>query len=92
MQEITNVVEVVDATEVKKQDNFDSLSDERLRDLIGRASHLLEQRITERRKNAIDEIRRLARENGLTVSVRQAAGKRGRKRAINSKERPENEG
>jgi len=55
-----------------------SQTDETLRAMIEQASTLLETRAQERRKHALAEIQRLARENGLNVSVKKPARKRGR--------------
>lgn len=55
-----------------------SQSDDTLRAMIAEASALLESRAQERRKHALAEIQRLARENGLDVSVKKPARKRGR--------------
>jgi len=55
-------------------------SDETLRAMIAEASALLETRAQERRKDALAQIQRLARENGLNVSVKKPARKRGRPR------------
>ncbi len=59
---------------------LDAHSDHDLRALIARATALLETRAVDRRKLAIADIQRLARENGLTISVGQPARKRGRPR------------
>jgi len=53
-------------------------SDETLRILIKEAIATLEARATARRREAIAEIQRLAKENGLAVNVKKPARKRGR--------------
>ena len=63
--------------ETERSDRFEDLSDEDLRTIAARADEILKARVTERRKTALAEIRRIARENGLSVSVRSAA-RRGR--------------
>ena len=82
--EVTDVFEVRMLNETTAVDEFDALSDEELQDVATRANGILKKRVTERRKSAIDEIRRLARENGLTVSVKQPSRKRGRPAKTNS--------
>lgn len=69
----------------KTEKNFEALSDKELRDLIARANGVLETRLNERRQTALAEIRRIARENGLSVSVRNAARRRGRTPGTRSK-------
>ncbi len=59
-------------------DTLDSQSDDELRDLIGRAKDLLATRVADRQKQAVLEIRRIAKENGLTAQVSKHARKRGR--------------
>lgn len=61
-------------------DCLDPLPDEDLRRVIERARTLLAARATERRRQATAEIRRLAREHGLDVAVKQPGRKRGRPR------------
>ena len=58
--------------------SLDGLPDDALRDVIGRARNILEQRQAERRKTALEQIRRLARENGLDISVTKPKARRGR--------------
>ena len=60
------------------QSALEGLDDATLRDLIARAKALLDERAAERRKVALIEIRRLARENGLTVEVTKPKTRRGR--------------
>ena len=57
------------------------LSDEDLRTLIKEAQNILQTREDERRKKALAEMRRLARENGLTFSAKK---KPARKRRVES--------
>ena len=59
---------------------LDGLPDEELRAVIERARQLLTARESERRKQALAQIRQIARENGLNVSVKEPARKRGRPR------------
>lgn len=61
-------------------DTLDSHSDEALRELIERARNLLQARERERRKDALAQIRNLAKEHGLNVAVKQPGRKRGRPR------------
>jgi hypothetical protein len=63
---------------------LDGHADHDLRKLIAKATALLESRLAARRRLAIADIQRLARENGLTVSVGQPARKRGRPRKDNT--------
>lgn len=58
--------------------DIEALSDEELHNLIGRAKDILEARANERRKTALAQIRRIARENGLSVSVKAQGRRRGR--------------
>lgn len=60
---------------------LDQRPDEELRAIIDRAKHLLTERESERRKQALEQIRRLAREHGLDVAVKQPGRKRGRPRS-----------
>lgn len=55
-----------------------ALADDQLRDLIARANAVLRSRKAERRKQALAEIKRLAKENGLDVSVNNTPRRRGR--------------
>lgn len=80
MDGITHYTAVLEQSAKREEERIDSLSDEKLRDLIGRAQGVLDARLQERRKTALAEIRRIARENGLDVSVRQKARRRGRPR------------
>jgi AT hook motif len=59
---------------------LEALADEELRAVIAQATQLLAAREIERRKQALAQIRQIARENGLTVSVKEPARKRGRPR------------
>lgn len=60
--------------------SLETQTDEALRGVRGKVDALLETRALDRRKRAIAEIHRLARENGLTVDVGKPARKRGRPR------------
>lgn len=60
---------------------LESHSDDGLRALIRQAKELLSARENQRRKQAAAQIRRLAKEHGLDVSVKKPAGKRGRPRS-----------
>jgi len=60
--------------------SLEARPDEELRAVIARAKQLLAARESERRKQGLAQIRRLARELGLDVSVKAPPGKRGRPR------------
>lgn len=60
--------------------SLDAQTDDALRALIARAHGLLDARKAQRRRQALAQIRNLAREHGLDVSVTKPAGKRGRPR------------
>jgi hypothetical protein len=87
-QEMTQMIDITDsvmgagAAEAKQAnpavEGLASQSDDTLRAMIAEASALLESRAQERRKHALAEIQRLARETGLDVSVKKPARKRGR--------------
>jgi hypothetical protein len=68
------------ARETFAHESLDSMPDEALRDLIERARGLLAARQNERRERALAQIRRLAKEHGLAVAVKQPGRKRGRPR------------
>lgn len=55
-----------------------SQSDEALRDMIGEAKSILKTRQNARQKQAVSEIRRIAKEHGLDIAVNKPARKRGR--------------
>ncbi len=59
-------------------EDFDSRSDDALRDIIDQARSVLKARENERKKQAVSEIRRIAKQNGLDVAVGKPARKRGR--------------
>jgi hypothetical protein len=65
-------------TSTEVSESLGAQSDENLRDLIREAAAILEGRTTTRRREAIAEIQRLAKENGFTVSVKKPARRRGR--------------
>jgi len=58
--------------------DLESHSDEALRDLIDEAGRILKARETRRKKDALAEIRRIAKEHGLGVAVSKRPGRRGR--------------
>ena len=69
---------------VPESSMLDNESDNALRAMIAQAQAIIDSRATERRRSALAEIRRLARENGLSVNVKKPARKRGRPRkAVN---------
>lgn len=55
-------------------------SDDVLRAMIAQARAILDGRASEQRRRALAEIKRLARENGLSVNINKPARKRGRPR------------
>ena len=57
---------------------YDALPDDDLRKIMDKVGGILRTREQERCKNAVSQIRRLAKENGLTVSVKKTGRKRGR--------------
>ena len=57
---------------------FESQSDDDLRNAIDRARGILKTRASARKKKAVTEIRRIAKEHGLDVAVGKPARKRGR--------------
>lgn len=61
-------------------ERLDSLPDESLRDLIDRAKSLPAARESERRRQALAQIRQLAKEHGLDLAVRPPGRRRGRPR------------
>lgn len=62
---------------VEMDEYLELQSDERLREITLIAMAILENRTCARRRDAIAEIQRLAKENGLTVNVKRPARKRG---------------
>ena len=66
------------ARQAPTTENLDSRSDDVLRDVIAQARDILDARETTRKKQAVAEIRRIAKENGLDVAVNKRARKRGR--------------
>ena len=67
-------------TKVPTIEGLDSQSDDDLRSVIDQARNVLGQRKMAREKEAVSEIRRIAKENGLDVAVGKSARKRGRPR------------
>ena len=61
-------------------EGLDSQSDDDLRSVIDQARNVLGQRKMAREKEAVSEIRRIAKENGLDVAVGKSARKRARPR------------
>jgi len=61
-------------------EGLESQSDSALRDMIEKARSVLEARESERKKLAVAEIRRIAKEHGLDVAIDKPARKRGRPR------------
>lgn len=53
-------------------------SDAELQDLISAATALLEERATKRKQDAIEQIQRLAKEQGLNVKIDKPKRRRGR--------------
>ena len=68
------------ARQVPTIEGLDSQSDDDLRSVIDQARNVLGQRKMAREKEAVSEIRRIAKENGLDVAVGKSARKRGRPR------------
>lgn len=66
------------ARQTPTTESLDSRSDDDLRDVIDEAKSILEARETMRKKQAVSEIRRIAKEHGLDVAVNKPARKRGR--------------
>lgn len=58
--------------------DLESQSDEALRDLIDEAGRILKAREMRRKKDALAEIRRIAKVHGLDVAVGKRPGRRGR--------------
>jgi len=58
--------------------DLESHSDQALRDLIGDARRILKAREERRKKDALAEIRRIAKAHGLDVAVGKHPGRRGR--------------
>ena len=65
-------------SDVKFDETLDHHSDEALRNLIGTARQLLADRDAQRQCEAAAQIRRIARESGLNVSIGKRPRKRGR--------------
>ena len=63
-----------------RHDALTSLSDDRLREIIARAHEVLIERENERKRKTVAEIRRLAKECGLEVIVKEPSRRRGRPR------------
>jgi hypothetical protein len=59
-------------------DMLDGQPDEALRTLIRHAQAILEARDLGRKKQALDDIRRIAKEHGLDLAVKKPGRKRGR--------------
>ena len=66
------------ARQTPTTESLDSRSDDALRDVIDQAKGILETRESERKKQAVAEIRRIAKEHGLDVAIDKPARKRGR--------------
>lgn len=62
------------------RERLEAQPDDALRALISEAGAIIESRAAQRRRDAISEIQRLAKENGLAVDVKKPARKRGRPR------------
>jgi len=58
--------------------DLESHSDQALRDLIGEAGRILKARQAQRKKDALAEIRRIAKAHKLDVAVTKRPRKRGR--------------
>ena len=58
--------------------NLDALPDDDLRKILGQVGGILRAREQKRCASAVSQIRRLAKENGLSVSVKKTGRKRGR--------------
>lgn len=61
-------------------DGLESQSDDELHNVIGQARSILGQRKKAKEKEAVSEIRRIAKEHGLDIAVGKPAPKRGRPR------------
>ena len=61
-------------------DDLEQRSDEQLQALIARASAILEAREQERKQQALEQIRQLAKVHGLAVSLSEAPPKKKRGR------------
>jgi hypothetical protein len=61
-------------------DDLDGRSDEDLSALIARASQILEARDRERKKQALEQIRQIAKTHGLAVNIGDAPPRRKRGR------------
>lgn len=57
---------------------FEAQTDDRLRELITHARGILAAREEKQKKDALAEIRRLARAHGLDIAVKKPSAKRGR--------------
>ncbi|MBE0613797.1 MAG: H-NS histone family protein [Burkholderiales bacterium] len=62
------------------KDQLDKMSEEQLKTLIADAQALLNKREQEKKKAALDQIRKLAAQAGMTVAVK-GKGRPGRKSA-----------
>lgn len=67
-------------TPVKSLEWLDERSDDELRLVIARSNHLLAARESERRQQALAQIRALAKAHGLDLAVKHPARRRGRPR------------
>ena len=68
------------ARQVPTIQNLESQSDDDLCSVIEQAKAVLEARESERKKQAVAEIRRIAKEHGLDVAVGKTSRRRGRPR------------
>jgi len=68
------------ARQVPTIEGLDSQPDDTLRDVIEQARNILEARENKRKKEAVSEIRRIAKMHGLDVAIDKSARKRGRPR------------
>jgi hypothetical protein len=66
------------AADKKNADTLERLSDEALKALITEARAVLARREAARRKDALQQIRALAKEHGLALDVKGPVRKRGR--------------
>ncbi|WP_065331621.1 hypothetical protein [Tritonibacter mobilis] len=58
--------------------DLEAQSDQELQTLIGKAEAILQARADKRKQEALAEIRRIAKANGLDVAIKKPPGKRGR--------------
>ena len=68
------------APQTARAETLESQSDNDLRAVIDQARRILEARESKRKKQAVAEIRRIAKEHGLDVAIDKPARKRGRPR------------